>query len=360
MGSEFWSGKRVLLTGHTGFKGAWLSLWLQRLGAEVTGFALAPEPPHPLFEEAGVATGMRSVIGDVRDLEALTRVMAEARPEIVLHLAAQALVREGYADPVTTFTSNVTGTVHVLEAVRHQLGVRAVVVVSSDKCYQNLERAEGYAEDDRLGGSDPYSASKACTEIAAHSYRQSFFKGDGVAMASARAGNVIGGGDWSRDRLIPDLVQAFRAGEPVLIRSPQAVRPWQFVLEPLHGYLMLAERLWQDGQRFAEGWNFGPPEEDAQPVEWIVEHMRSRWGEGASWTKDDGDHPPEHQALRLDCGKARRELGWRPVLTLADALDWVCEWYRGHGSGEGVRDLTEQQLVRYEGLLAGGGKGGEA
>lgn len=310
MNAAFWHGKRVFLTGHTGFKGGWLSLWLQQLGADVTGYALdAPTSPS-LFEAASVARGMRSIIGDVRDGDAVKRAMAVARPDIVIHMAAQPLVRYSYVNPVETYSTNVMGVVNLLEAVRATPGVRAVVNVTSDKCYENREWPWGYRENEAMGGYDPYSNSKGCAELVTAGYRSSFFHADkypehGVALGSGRAGNVIGGGDWALDRLIPDMLRAIGAGEPVMIRNPHAIRPWQHVLEPLSGYLTLAEKLYTEGPVHAEGWNFGPYDTDAKPVEWIVERMTQEWGAGASWTLDGQDHPHEATYLKLDCSKAR-------------------------------------------------------
>lgn len=342
----FWRGRRVLVTGHTGFKGGWLSLWLQQMGAEVTGLSLAPPATPNLFEVARVADGMTSVIGDIRDPGAVHDVMERAEPEVVLHLAAQALVRASYADPVDTFATNVVGTATVLAAARRQ-GVRAVVSVTSDKCYENREQVWGYRETDPMGGHDPYSASKGCAELVTASFRRSFFSTSGSArLASARAGNVIGGGDWSADRLVPDVVRAFSTGEPVVIRNPGAVRPWQHVLEPLSGYLVLVERLLTDGDAVADGWNFGPGDNDARTVGWVVERLAERWGAGASWRIEPGG-PHEAHRLRLDCSKASVELGWRPRLGLGECLDWVIDWYRAHAAGADMRAVTLEQIDAY-------------
>lgn len=351
----FWRGRRVLLTGHTGFKGSWLSLWLHSLGAEVTGYALEPPTAPSLFAQAGVAGTLRSVTGDIRDARMLDDVVRRARPEVVLHLAAQSVVKRGYADPVETYSSNVMGTVHVFEAVR-KLGAPCVLVnVTSDKCYAHRDAGPGYREDDPMGGDDPYSNSKGCAELVTHSYRLSFFppaklKEHGVALASARAGNAIGGGDWTADQLIPDLVRGFTGGAPCLIRSPGAIRPWQFVLEPLRGYLMLAERLAADGAAFATGWNFGPHDDDAKPVSWIADRMVKTWGGSAAWTRDAAAHPGEAAVLRLDASRAARELHWHPVLRLEGALDWIVEWYRAWAGGGDVARLTREQIERYQRL----------
>jgi len=345
--SEFWKGKKVLLTGHTGFKGSWLALWLQQLGAEVIGFSLAPPTQPNLFEDARVADDMVSIEGDLRHLPLLQEAVGKHRPEIVLHLAAQALVRVSYTEPVETYATNIMGTVHVLEAVRRTDSVRAVVIVTSDKCYENREWQRGYREDEPMGGRDPYSSSKGCAELVTSAYRASFLSGAGVAVASARAGNVIGGGDWAEDRLLPDIVRAFRAGRPVRIRNPKAVRPWQHVLEPLRGYLMLAERLFSDGAAVAEAWNFGPEAACHQPVRSIVETLCALLGGGARWEPDAGTHPHEAQSLHLDNTKARVRLGWQPVLNLETALRLTTDWYRTWEPGRDMRDLTQSQIRDY-------------
>lgn len=354
---SFWRGRKVFLTGHTGFKGSWLSLWLDLLGAEVTGYALDPPTQPSLFEQASVAGSLaRSIIADIRDFEALKQAIAACRPDVLIHMAAQSVVRRGYEAPIETYSSNVMGTVYLLEAVR-QLGRPCVVVnVTSDKCYANREWVWGYREDEPMGGRDPYSNSKGCAELVTSAYRDSYFppsafERHGVALASARAGNAIGGGDWTADQLIPDLMRAFLAKRPCLIRNPSAIRPWQFALEPLHGYLMLAERLAQDAAAFAGGWNFGPAETDAKPVSWIANELARAWGRGACWSKDGAAHPREAQYLKLDAAKARAFLDWRPVLPLQTALGWIVEWYRAFEAGEDLRALTRAQIGRYETLL---------
>lgn len=343
----FWRGRRVLLTGHTGFKGSWLALWLQRLGAELTGLALAPPTRPSLFEEAQVGAGMRSVLADIRDLGAVSRVWAESRPEVVIHLAAQSLVRHSYQAPVDTYATNVMGTVHLLECARTIPGIRALVNITTDKCYDNREWHWGYRENDRLGGHDPYSNSKACAELVTAAYRSSFFH-TGAALASARAGNVIGGGDWAKDRLIPDILAAFGQGRPVVIRNPAAIRPWQHVLEPLRGYLLLAQQLCEEGPDFAEAWNFGPADEDARPVAWIVERMARLWGEQAGWRLDSGAHPHEASYLTLDIAKARHRLGWHPVLGLDQALALTVAWAKQRHAGADVAALTLEQIEAYQ------------
>lgn len=348
----FWKGKRVLLTGHTGFKGSWLSLWLQSMDARVTGYALLPPTKPSLFEVADVGKGMTSIIGDIRDLEHLRAVFAEHRPEVVFHLAAQALVRHSYLEPVATYSTNVMGTVNLLEAVRDTDSVKAVVNVTSDKCYENREWVWGYRENEAMGGHDPYSSSKGCAELVTAAYRNSFFppekyKKHGVALASVRAGNVIGGGDWADDRLISDILRAISQGKPVNIRSPHAVRPWQHVLEPLSGYLLLAKNLYEEGVVCAEGWNFGPNDEDAKNVQWIVEKLTRSWGEGASWVLEGGDHPHEAHCLQLDCSKAKARLGWQPRWHLAEALAAIIDWHRAYLKGKDMRDRTLRQIDTY-------------
>ena len=345
---EFWRGRRVLLTGHTGFKGAWLSLWLQRMGAQVFGFALQPVSSPNLFELANVAEGMEHRIGDIRDAKAVQAAVAEAKPEIVFHMAAQSLVRQSYADPLGTFSTNVIGTAHVLDACRDIASLRAVVVVTSDKCYANTGPARGYQEADPLGGDDPYSASKGAAELVAHSYRTSFFASEGAPrVATARAGNVIGGGDWSADRLLSDFFQAAARRQPLRIRQPQAIRPWQFVLEPLRGYLMLAERLVGEGDA-AQAWNFGPKAEDTRSVEWVIDQLRALWLEPVDVQIDRGSHLKESAVLKLDCSKAETELGWHPSIGLQQALERTADWYREVASDPSTaRGYTLEQIESY-------------
>ena len=348
----FWDKRRVLVTGHTGFKGGWLCLALQAWGAHVRGFALDPDTDPNLFGVARVADGMHSTIGDIRDPDLIAGEMRDFEPEIVFHLAAQPLVRLSYAKPVETYMTNVMGTVHVLEAVRQSPKVRAVVAVTTDKCYENREWVWGYRESDPMGGHDPYSSSKGCAEIAIAAYRRSFFhaSGDdrGVALASARAGNVIGGGDWSKDRLVPDVVAAFLAGQPVSIRSPLAVRPWQHVLEPVFGYLMLAERLHEHGQRYAEAWNFGPSDDDVRTVRDVVAMMATAWEGNASWEeRPDPDAPHEAQVLKLDISKVRSLLGWAPRWSLSEAVSATIDWYRAAARGDNMREASQRQIEKY-------------
>jgi CDP-glucose 4,6-dehydratase len=348
----FWQGKKVFLTGHTGFKGSWMSLWLERLGADVTGYSLSPPTSPSLFETASVASGIQSITGDVSDFPHLKQAIADSQPEIVFHMAAQSLVRVSYEDPILTYQTNVMGTANLLETARTTDSVRAVVVITTDKCYENRDWVWGYREIDRLGGHDPYSNSKACAELVVSAYRDSFFatgSGDArhLALASARAGNVIGGGDWARDRLIPDAIRAFAEGKILKIRNPQATRPWQHVLEPLRGYLMLAQNLYERGSAFASGWNFGPKRGDAQPVRWIVEKIASGWSSPVTWEIDGGEHPHEAQMLQLDWSKAAQQLGWRPVLDLSDALSLTIDWYRKFLAGKSARETCLDQIAAY-------------
>ena len=347
--SDFWTGKRVLVTGHTGFKGSWLSIWLQSLGAETVGYALAPETQPSLFELAALSDHMVSIEGDVRDLEHLASVVGEHRPDIVIHMAAQAIVRTGYDDPLETYSTNVMGTAHVLEAVRVHPGAGAVLVVTSDKCYENLERAEGYTESDALGGRDPYSSSKACAELVTRSYRDSFFAASDppVGIATARAGNVIGGGDWAEARLVPDIMRSFLDGEDLHIRFPEAIRPWQHVLDPLAGYLVLTEKLFDDATRFGEAWNFAPSDERMLTVGEMVERFRDLWDDPIEVRLDPGPHPHEHNLLLLDPSKAEERLGWHARLSHEEAFRWVVEWYRAFRDGANMRDTTLQQIERY-------------
>lgn len=345
---SFWRGKHVLITGHTGFKGGWLSLWLQSMGAMVRGIALDPPTSPALFTVAQVARGMEHHVADIRDFEAIKPLMVSFKPEIVIHTAAQPLVRFSYHKPVETYATNVMGTLHVLEAARYSGSVRAMVNISTDKCYDNKEWFWGYREDDPMGGHDPYSSSKGCVELLSSSYRKSFLKDTSFAMATARAGNVIGGGDWARDRLVPDILKALEQQQPLLIRNPHAIRPWQHVLEPLSGYLVLAERLYQHGQQYAEGWNFGPRDEDAQPVQWIVERLCQAWGGGVTWGVQPSDHPHEANFLKLDISKARQRLQWAPRWSLQSALIHTTHWHQAWLAGQDMRAICLKQINSYE------------
>jgi CDP-glucose 4,6-dehydratase len=345
---DFWKQRKVLITGHTGFKGSWLSLLLQSAEARTFGYALHPPTNPSLFNDARVADGMTSIEGDVRDLGHLASVMSEHRPEVVIHMAAQPIVRQSYVDPVGTFGTNVMGTVNVLEAARQTTSVRAVVVVTSDKCYANKDWVWRYREEDPLGGHDPYSATKACAELVAAAYRDSFLAPYHIGLATVRAGNVVGGGDWAADRLVPDTVRALMQNQSVQIRNPGAVRPWQHVLEPLHGYLMVAEALFGKKQHAAGAWNFGPDESGALPVSWLVSNMVDRWGGACDWTINTASHPHEDKFLTLDSSKSRVLLKWTPLLSFHETLDWTVEWYKGYAGGEDARILTLRQIERYE------------
>lgn len=352
---EFWRGRSVLITGNTGFKGAWLSLWLSRLGARVTGLALAPDTHPSLFELAINDKHVKTAFIDVRDFDAVRSYMEAVEPNVVFHMAAQSLVRPSYRDPVGTYATNVMGTVHVLEAIR-QIGVtEAAIIVTSDKCYENREWHWAYREHEPMGGHDPYSSSKGCAELVTGAYRNSFFANSAgeiatnCRVASVRAGNVIGGGDWAKDRLVPDIVSSLSRSVPVEIRNPTAIRPWQHVLEPLSGYVLLAERLLSpNGKSFAEAWNFGPPDEDCRPVSYIVDRVAREWGNGARWCASKGPHPHESTFLKVDSSKSRARLGWKCRMPVDVALDWTVEWYAQHRAGESAGRLTLEQIERYE------------
>jgi CDP-glucose 4,6-dehydratase len=351
---DFWKNKRVLVTGHTGFKGTWLVHWLKLMGVHVAGFSLSPPTSPSLFALTQASQNMISVMGDVRDLNSLRDIVSDFRPEIIIHMAAQALVRQSYINPADTYATNIMGTVNLLEAVRLVGGVRAVVNVTSDKCYENREWVWGYRETDPMGGYDPYSCSKGCSELITASFRNAFFNPDRydlhqVGLASARAGNVVGGGDWAEDRLAPDVIRAFTQQRAVEIRRPDAIRPWQHVLEPLSGYLCLAEKLYQDGPRYAQAWNFGPPDSDARPVGWVVEQMAQLWGKGAEYKMDTRQHPHEAGFLKLDCSKARSLLGWSPRLGIEETLKWTIAWYKAYQRNPlSCRDMVEEQILRYQ------------
>lgn len=344
----FWNGKRVFLTGHTGFKGSWLSLWLIKMGANVKGFSLTPPTNPALFSEAHIDQNMDSEIGDIRDLSQLTKSMTAFNPDIVIHMAAQSLVRLSYSEPVATYATNVMGTIHVLEAARQCKNLRAIVNITTDKCYENREWEWGYRENEPMGGHDPYSNSKGCAELVTSAYRKSFFNStDNPALASTRAGNVIGGGDWATDRLIPDILRAFEKSQAVIVRNPHATRPWQHVLEPLSGYLVLAQNLWNGGHSFAEGWNFGPKDEDAKPVEWILNKMIATWGEGASWELDTDAHPHEAKFLKLDISKAHSRLRWSPTWSLEHTLAKIVAWHRAWLAGENMNAYSLKEIEDY-------------
>lgn len=348
----FWKGKKVFLTGHTGFKGSWLSLWLASMGAKVTGYALAPNTTPNLFDVLAIDSLIeKSHIADIRDLAGLQKAISEANPDVVIHMAAQPLVRYSYANPVETYATNVMGTVHVLESTRVVETVRATVVVTTDKCYENKEWAWGYRENEPMGGYDPYSSSKGCAELVTSAYRQSYFSKPNSTnkVASARAGNVIGGGDWSEDRLIPDAIKAFEANLPLIIRNPLATRPWQHVLEPLSGYLILAQALYEQGSAFTSGWNFGPRDEDNRAVQEVINLLISAWGEGASWENEGLEQPHEAHLLKLDCSKARSQLGWIPQWDLELAMQKIVQWQRAYQAKENMQEVSLLQINHYMG-----------
>jgi CDP-glucose 4,6-dehydratase len=354
--TDFWRGKRVLVTGHTGFKGAWLSLWLKRLGAHVMGYSIGIPTEPSLFQALSGDCVDSHIEADVRDLARLSDVIASAKPEIVFHLAAQSLVRASYDDPVGTYATNVMGTVHLLEAVRQAGGVRAVINVTSDKCYENREIQHAYTESDPLGGHDPYSSSKGCAELVTNAYRLSFLSSHAVGVASVRAGNVIGGGDWSADRLIPDCARAFSAGREVVVRNPKSVRPWQHVLDALRGYLLLGQRLYKDPQRYSKAFNFGPEARDARPVGDVVSALVMEWGEGASSRIElasDQKGPHEAHLLMLDSSVAREVLGWRSLLSFEEGVAITAQWYKAFYAGRDLRSASLEQLARVEALQGG-------
>lgn len=350
--SDFWCKRQVLVTGHTGFKGGWLCLWLHRMGAHVTGYALQPPTQPNLFDLARIRQVVDSRIGDVRDLEGVTSTLVDSKAQVVFHLAAQPLVLKGYSDPVGTFETNLMGTVNLLQAVRSAPDVRAFVNITTDKCYKNGDSGIPFRESDVLGGSEPYGTSKACSELATEAFTRSFFdpgrySDHGVGIATARAGNVIGGGDWGENRLLPDIVRSFESRRPVMIRWPNATRPWQHVLEPLGAYMRLAQKLTEDGAVYNGAWNFGPALESEKPVSWVVDRCAALWGSSARWECGGSNHPPEARTLQLDCGKARTVLGWVPRISLDAALEMTISWYRGVANGADARHLCEAQIAAY-------------
>lgn len=348
MNKEFWLNKKVFVTGHTGFKGSWLSLWLQKMGAHVTGFALAPPSNPNLFELAQIAETMQSLTGDIREYAAVKHAIHMEQPEIIFHMAAQSLVQTSYQNPIETYATNVMGTVHVLEAAKQTKSVKVIINVTSDKCYDNKDWLWAYREDEPMGGVDPYSNSKGCAELVTSAYRHSYLNGTNTAaLASVRAGNVIGGGDWAANRLIPDIIKACIHKQPVLIRNPHSIRPWQHVLEPLAGYLLLAEKLWYNKADYAEAWNFGPYEQDMKEVSWIAEQLVTLWGDDASWKLNAAEHPHEAKLLKLDSSKARARLHWQPQWSLQQALNAIVKWYKAWIDGKNLREITYQQIDEY-------------
>lgn len=344
----FWKNKRVFLTGHTGFKGSWMSLWLQEMGAIVKGYALNPNTSPDLFTKADVASGMESEIGDIKDLDTITNSMSSFNPDVLIHMAAQPLVRLSYVEPVDTYTTNVIGTVNVLEAARSCKNLKAIVSVTTDKCYENNEWVWGYRENEPMGGHDPYSSSKGCAELVTSAYRRSFFSSSETpSLASARAGNVIGGGDWATDRLIPDILRAFEKSEPVIIRNPLSTRPWQHVLEPVSGYLVLAENLYKKGDEYAEAWNFGPKDDDCKPVGWILDRIVEKWGGGASWELDKNNNPHEAGFLKLDCSKAENRLKWLPKWKLDKTLDYIVNWHQKFLEKSNMKEECLKEINDY-------------
>lgn len=345
----FWKGKRVFVTGHTGFKGGWLTLWLQEMGAIVKGFALEPNTKPNLFTQAKIEENLDSEIGDITDLNLIKKSIEVFSPEILIHMAAQPLVRLSYKEPILTYATNVMGTANVLEAARSCVNLKSIVSVTTDKCYENKEWEWGYRENEPMGGNDPYSSSKGCAELVTAAYRKSFFNDLSTPfLASARAGNVIGGGDWSEDRLIPDILRAFENNKPVIVRNPMATRPWQHVLEPLSGYLVLAQHLYQEGEEYAQGWNFGPRDEDCKSVRWILDNMVAKWGNGAFWKLDENNNPHEAGFLKLDCSKAANKLNWNPKWNLENTLENIIEWHQKYLLGEDIREQCLQEIRNYQ------------
>ena len=349
LNSDFWLGRRVFLTGHTGFKGGWLSLWLKSLGAVVTGFALPATKGSNIYHDAKVSTALESdIAGDILQIDDLTKAMLASQPEIIIHMAAQSLVRESYLDPAGTYATNVMGTVNLLEAARKCNGIQGVLIITTDKCYENKEWDWGYREDEPMGGYDPYSSSKGCAELVTAAYRKSFFDPLGIPVATARAGNVIGGGDWATDRIIPDAIRSFVAGEELIVRNPDAVRPWQHVLESLAGYLSLCEKMVEKPREFAQAWNFGASDTDAKPVRYLVDMMVVNWGRPVSWRVDNSGQPHEAKLLKLDCSKAKNHLNWSSIWGLEQCLDETTSWYRAWYNGDDMNKFTLNQIARYQ------------
>ena len=355
MNSNFWKNKKVLLTGHTGFKGSWLSIWLKKLGVELVGFSKDIPTKPSLFEIAKVSEGMTSITGNIEDFTAIQKVLKENKPEIVIHMAAQSLVRKSYEEPINTFATNVMGTVNLLQAVKTTGNTRVLINITSDKCYENNGTEKVFSENSPMGGYDPYSSSKGCAELVTSSFRDSFFnlkefERHGCSLSSVRSGNVIGGGDWAKDRLIPDIMNSISKRIPTQIRNTRSIRPWQFVLEPLFGYLILAQRMWEEGKEFSEPWNFGPDETDCKSVKWILEKISKELDDGFSWKEDTRDNPHEAKMLKLDCNKAKKRLGWKTKLDVNETIEWTVNWYKEYFKNSDMKEYTENQIDKFMSL----------
>ena len=352
MNSNFWKNKKVLLTGHTGFKGSWLSIWLKKLDVELVGFSKDIPTKPSLFEIAKVSEGMTSITGNIEDFTAIQKVLKENKPEIVIHMAAQSLVRKSYEEPINTFATNVMGTVNLLQAVKTTGSTRVLINITSDKCYENKGTEKAFSENSPMGGYDPYSSSKGCAELVTSSFRDSFFNLKEFdlhrcSLSSVRSGNVIGGGDWAKDRLIPDIMNSISKRIPTQIRNTRSIRPWQFVLEPLFGYLILAQRMWEKGKEFSEPWNFGPDETDCKSVKWILEKISKEWDDGFSWKEDTRDNPHEAEMLKLDCNKAKKRLGWKTKLDVTETIEWTVNWYKEYFKNSDMKEYTENQIDKF-------------
>ena len=352
---NFWKNKKVLLTGHTGFKGSWLSIWLKKLGVELVGFSKDIPTKPSLFEIAKVSEGMTSITGNIEDFTAIQKVLKENKPEIVIHMAAQSLVRKSYEEPINTFATNVMGTVNLLQAVKTTGNTLVLINITSDKCYENKGTEKAFSENSPMGGYDPYSSSKGCAELVTSSFRDSFFnlkefERHGCSLSSVRSGNVIGGGDWAKDRLIPDIMNSISKRIPTQIRNTRSIRPWQFVLEPLFGYLILAQRMWEEGKEFSEPWNFGPDETDCKSVKWILEKISKEWNDGFSWKEDTKDNPHEAEMLKLDCTKAKKRLGWKTKLDVTETIEWTVNWYKEYFKNSDMKEYTENQIDKFVSL----------
>ena len=352
MNESFWKNKKILITGHTGFKGSWLTIWLKKLGADITGFSKSVPTNPSLFETVNIEKDIKSVVGDIQNYELLKETISKCEPEIIFHMAAQSLVIKSYSNPIETFSTNVMGTVNLLYAVKETKKAKIVINITSDKCYENNESLEGYSEEDPMGGHDPYSSSKGCAELITKSFRKSFFSSDhenNIGLASVRAGNVIGGGDWAENRLIPDIIRAIKNKENVKIRNPNALRPWQHVLDPLNGYISLAEKLWDDQKKHSEGWNFGPEKNEVKPVSWIIEEFNELWKNKINWVVGNNEL---HEAnnLILNCQKAKSRLGWNSKINTETALKMTIEWYTKYFDGKNMREVTEEQIIEFQKL----------